>query len=80
LLEAFIIQAEALPEWTGEAGHALIESVCAAAEMNMGKLAQPIRILLSGGPVSPPIDATLELLGKDEVLQRLKMGVERLQA
>jgi len=58
LLEAFITQAEALPEWSGEAGHTLIESVCATAEMNMGKLAQPIRILLSGGPVSPPVPYT----------------------
>jgi len=80
LLEAFITQAAALPEWTAESAHGLIESVCAAAEMNMGKLAQPIRILLSGGPVSPPIDITLELLGKDEVLQRLRAGMERLQA
>jgi glutamyl-tRNA synthetase len=80
LLEAFITQAASLPEWTAESAHGLIESVCATAEVNMGKLAQPIRILLSGGPVSPPIDITLELLGKDQVLQRLKTGIERVQA
>ncbi|MBN4061556.1 MAG: glutamate--tRNA ligase [Proteobacteria bacterium] len=78
LLEAFIAQAKTLPEWTAESAHGLIESVCEEAEMNMGKLAQPIRILLSGGPVSPPIDVTLELLGKEEVLQRLKTGMECL--
>jgi len=44
----------------------------------MGKLAQPIRILVSGGPVSPPIDVTLALLGKGESLQRIKQGIRRL--
>jgi len=79
LLEAFIEQAKLLPEWTAESAHALIESVCADAEMNMGKLAQPIRILLSGGPVSPPIDVTLGLLGLKEVLRRLELGMTRLR-
>jgi len=78
LLDAFIARAEALPEWRGELLHQLIEQICSDAEVNMGKLAQPIRILLSGGPVSPPIDATLELLGRNETLQRLKKGMEAL--
>jgi len=82
LLEAFVEQAEALPKWSGEAAHGLIASICDDAEMNMGKLAQPIRILVSGGPVSPPIDLTLELLGQAESLDRIRRGVEavRLQA
>ncbi|MDQ6967912.1 MAG: glutamate--tRNA ligase [Mariprofundaceae bacterium] len=79
LLEAFVQQAEALPEWTAESAHALIESVCETAEVNMGKLAQPIRILLSGGPVSPPIDVTLELLGLDETIKRIQVGMAALR-
>ncbi|MES0372149.1 MAG: glutamate--tRNA ligase [Mariprofundaceae bacterium] len=79
LLEAFIEQAGALQEWSGEAAHALIASICEAAEMNMGKLAQPIRILVSGGPISPPIDLTLELLGKEESLARINRGIEALK-
>lgn len=79
LLETFVKQAELLPEWTSESAHGLIESVCATAEVNMGKLAQPIRILLSGGPVSPPIDITLELLGLDETIKRIQVGIEALR-
>lgn len=78
LLDAFVALAEALPEWRGDVLHQLIEQVCADAKVNMGKLAQPIRILLSGGPVSPPIDVTLELLGRDAVLSRLKKGMDAL--
>ncbi len=80
LLESFITQVEALPEWSGEAAHDLIQSICEEGGVNMGKLAQPIRILISGGPVSPPIDLTLGLLGKEEMLTRIKTGMNILRA
>ncbi len=79
LLDAFIEQAGVLTEWSAESAHAVVTSICEAAEVNMGKLAQPIRILLSGGPVSPPIDLTLELLGREESLARIHKGIEVLR-
>jgi len=78
LLDIFITRAESTEEWTAESVHALISDICEAKGVNMGKLAQPIRILVSGGPVSPPIDATLALLGKDESLQRIRRGISVL--
>jgi len=80
LLDAFVEQADALAEWSGEAAHGLIASICEAAETGMGKLAQPIRVLVAGVPVSPPIDVTLELLGKDETLARLRRGIDALKS
>ncbi len=80
LLEAFAGQAEALSEWSAESVHAVIASICERAGVNMGKLAQPIRILLSGGPVSPPIDLTLELLGREESLTRINRGIKTLRS
>ncbi len=80
LLGRYVEQAEALTEWSAESVHALIASICETEEVNMGKLAQPIRILLSGGPVSPPIDLTLELLGREESLARIRKGIEVLQS
>ncbi len=38
----------------------------------MGDIAQPVRILTTGGPASPPIDVTLELLGRQRTLDRLR--------
>jgi len=78
LLKTFIAKAES-ETWSGEAAHGWIEEICATKEVNMGKLAQPIRILIAGVPVSPPIDITLELLGKDETLKRIRAGVEALK-
>ena len=40
-------------------------------EGNLGKIAQPIRVAVSGGPVSPPIFDTLEILGKKAVISRI---------
>jgi len=78
LLDTFITKAEN-ETWSGEAAHGWIEEICASKDVNMGKLAQPIRILIAGVPVSPPIDITLELLGKDETLTRLKTGISALK-
>jgi len=38
---------------------------------NLGKVAQPIRVAVSGGPISPPIFDTLEILGKEAALNRI---------
>ncbi|MDP6541823.1 MAG: hypothetical protein QGF07_03465, partial [Phycisphaerales bacterium] len=42
------------------------------ADGNLGKVAQPVRIAVAGGPVSPPIGDTLVLLGKERTLRRLE--------
>jgi len=74
LLDAFVEQAGTLDEWKPETIHGVIVAVCEQFEVGMGKLAQPIRILISGGPVSPPIDVTLALLGCQETLARIHSG------
>ncbi len=38
---------------------------------NIGKIAQPIRVAVSGGPVSPPIFDTLDILGRAATLARI---------
>jgi glutamyl-tRNA synthetase len=60
-----------LAAWTPESVHAVLHEICTAKGINLGKLAQPIRIAVCGGTISPPIDATLAILGKDESLARL---------
>jgi len=80
LIEQFINGIEAIDKFSGEEAHKLISSICETEGVGMGKLAQPVRILISGGPVSPPIDLTLGLLGKDETLKRLKTGIATLHS
>jgi glutamyl-tRNA synthetase len=71
VLEATRAVLAALGDWSAAALHALISDVAAAHALPLGKLAQPIRIAVCGGTVSPPIDQTLAILGKAETLARL---------
>jgi len=48
--------------------------------VKLGKVAQPLRVAVSGGGVSPPIDATLEILGRDVTLARLDRALEWIAA
>jgi glutamyl-tRNA synthetase len=60
-----------LEDWSAPAIHGVISAFAAAKGISLGKLAQPIRIAVCGATVSPPIDATLAILGKAESLSRL---------
>lgn len=66
----------ALDNWHKEAIHQAIESVATELNVGMGKVAQPLRVCVSGGTVSPPIDITLQLLGKEKTLKRIERGIE----
>jgi glutamyl-tRNA synthetase len=60
-----------LPDWTDAAIHQAIDELAQTLDLKLGKLAQPLRMIITGGSVSPPIDVTLRLLGKPRVLARL---------
>jgi len=62
-----------LDEWNVEAIDTCLHTLAdELAEGNLGKVAQPVRIAVAGGPVSPPIGDTLVLLGKKSSITRLK--------
>jgi glutamyl-tRNA synthetase len=61
-----------LPEWTKEGIHEILASTAEIHGLKLGKLAQPVRIVVTGGTVSPPIDVTMVLIGRERVLERLK--------
>jgi glutamyl-tRNA synthetase len=61
--------------WEAPALHEVINATAEHLGVKLGKVAQPIRVAVSGGPVSPPIDVTLALLGRDRVLERLEQAI-----
>ena len=71
---------EALPEWTKSAIGDAIHQVSESFAISLGKLGQPIRVAVTGGPVSPPIDVTVWLVGRDRTLQRLDKALEMIRA
>ena len=66
----------ALVDWTGAAVHDAVNQAAAELSVGLGKVAQPIRVAVSGTSVSPPIDVTLEVLGRDVTLKRLSAAID----
>jgi len=71
---------EALPEWTAEAIHAAVEQAAEALELKMGKVAQPLRVAVSGRAASPGIDVTLHLVGREATLRRVERAIDFVRA
>jgi glutamyl-tRNA synthetase len=66
----------ALGEWTAAAIHDAVNRAAADLNVGLGKVAQPIRVAVSGNSISPPIDVTLEVLGREVTLQRILRAVD----
>ena len=60
-----------LPQWNAAAIHALLNDLAVELHSGLGKVAQPLRVAVTGTAVSPPIDVTLELLGRTRSLSRI---------
>src|SRR3569832_1999167 len=61
----------ALSDWTAPAIHDALNGLATEKGVGLGKIVQPVRVAISGGTVSPPIDATLALLGRERTLARI---------
>jgi glutamyl-tRNA synthetase len=67
---------DVLGAWTKENLHQIVEDIAKQFTMKIGKVAQPLRVAVTGTTVSPPIDITLQLLGKRKVLERLAKAID----
>jgi glutamyl-tRNA synthetase len=60
-----------IADWTHTAIESAINGYGAEKQLGLGKIAQPLRVAVSGGTISPPIFESLEFLGKDKTLARI---------
>jgi len=44
-------------------------------ELKLGKMAQPLRVAVTGRTVSPPIDVTAYLIGQRRTVERIKQAL-----
>jgi len=61
----------AVTDWKAANIEHAVNAYVEQTKLGLGKVAQPIRVAVSGGTVSPPIFESLELLGKDKTLVRI---------
>jgi glutamyl-tRNA synthetase len=61
-----------LADWSAPAIHECIKALAETRSVGLGKVAQPLRVAVTGSTISPPIDMTLEILGRERTLHRLQ--------
>jgi glutamyl-tRNA synthetase len=72
LLRELTARFASLPDWSAAALHGALEAFATEKGLGLGKVAQPLRVAVTGGTISPPIDQTLALLGETKSLARLR--------
>jgi len=79
LVDATADAAETSP-WAAEALHAATLAVAEAAGRTLRKAQAPIRVALTGRTVGPPLFESMEILGRAEVVRRLRVSAVALRA
>jgi glutamyl-tRNA synthetase len=77
VLEAVRHQLTALAGWDTAALDAVVKTVSEQLGIGMGKVAQPVRVAVTGNTVSPGIGETLAVVGRAEVMARLDEALAR---
>ncbi len=75
LLETLTEHIENLNDFTHDTLEAVFKEICEKAEIKLKKLAQPVRVALTGGTASPGIYELIEVMGKEKTLKRLKKAI-----
>jgi glutamyl-tRNA synthetase len=60
--------------------HAAVHALAEGRGIGLGQVAQPIRVAIAGMAISPPIDQTLHLLGRERALARLEAAVRYIRS
>ncbi len=63
-------------DWTPQVLEQTLRTVADQKGVAAGKIFQPIRIALTGGTVSEPVNELLDVVGKDAALKRLESAVQ----
>ena len=66
-------------EWQPVQLHEAVVKTAERLEIKLGKLAQPLRVALTGSGASPSIEKTLQLVGRDRALSRIDKALGFIQ-
>ncbi len=79
VLESLYERLSEVGEWRREDLHQAVVAVTEVLDLKLGKVAQPLRVALTGAAASPPIDVTLEMLGRERSLQRIVRALAHIR-
>ncbi|MCC6423169.1 MAG: glutamate--tRNA ligase [Phycisphaerales bacterium] len=69
---------QGVADWSAASLESMVKLWCEQKQLGLGKVAQPIRIAISGTTVSPPIFESLEFLGRERTLRRIERCLQLL--
>jgi glutamyl-tRNA synthetase len=69
----------AVSDWKAAELHACVDAAAEELEVGMGKVGMPLRVAVAGSGSSPPIDITLELLGREKTLARIAKAISWIE-
>jgi len=76
--ELFTAKLASLPEWTLAGVHQAFAETLTELGLGMGKVGPAVRVAITGTAVSPAIDHTVYLCGREQALARLRSALEKL--
>ena len=79
VLRAFSEQIATSPSITAEAAKATLEGVTGRLGIATGKILQALRVALTGGASGPDLMMTMEIIGKEEVVNRIDFALSTLK-
>jgi glutamyl-tRNA synthetase len=74
-----VVDAYASVEFVAPALKSTLESIAERHEQKLGKAQAPVRVAVTGRTVGPPLFESLEVMGRDETLRRLRAALERAE-
>ena len=77
-LEAATTAAGAIPEWTHDALEASLRAAAADLGVKAGDLFALVRVAVTGRRVTPPLFESMEIVGRDRSLERLRTAAAKL--
>ena len=79
-LRAVAERLEAVSEWARGPLHEAIQATVEALGVGFGKVGMPLRLAITGGKPAPDLDLTLELVGREASLRRIRRAVEHIES
>ena len=75
VMTAVVEKLSAIEDWQAETLKNALNELAESLEIGFGKIGQPLRVALTGGSASPDIADTLEMIGKERSVARVKQAV-----
>ena len=76
LIKDFADEMDSLELFNKDTLHALVQDFVTRKNIKMGQLMNPLRLLVVGSNQGPGMIDIAEIIGKEEFLRRIRIGIE----